>query len=105
LPLNLLYINYFSCEMLFCSELLDLKQLVDTSLFYDFLDKKVKNKRVLAFVKHAQMITPKNFVWYYGRKWDQLKSQYCSNLKLISIEEDEESSPYFGRLKFFTHTK
>jgi len=102
LPLNLLHINYFSCEMLFCSDLLDLKQLVDTSYFYSILDQRVKNQRVRAFAEHAKMITPPDCLWYYGRKWDQLKQEYCPNLKVITDDEDEPSSPYYGRLRFFT---
>src|SRR6266436_7110597 len=43
LPLNLLHINYFSCEMLFCSELLDIKEQVDSSLFYSILSERVKH--------------------------------------------------------------
>jgi hypothetical protein len=105
LPLNLLNINYFSCEMLFCSELLDIRQMVDTALFYSILAERVTNKRVRAFVEHAKQITPDNCLWYYGRIWDQLRTEYCPALSLISTVDDGEMSPYYGRLKFFTHMK
>lgn len=105
LPLNLLYINYFSCEMLFCSELLDIGQIVDTSLFYSILEEKIDNKRVLSFAEGAKMITPPDCKWFYGKKWDQFKKDYCSDLKIIQVDEDEESSPYFGRLKFYAFVK
>lgn len=105
LPLNLLYINYFSCEMLFCSELLNIKNVVDTTLFYSILEERITNKRVRAFVHHAKKITPPDCLWYYGRKWDEVKTEYCPDLKLIDAKDDEPSSPYYKRLKFFTFIK
>ena len=105
LPLNLLSVNHFSCEMLFCSELLDIEELVDTSLFYSILDEQVKNQRVRAFVEQAHYITPEGGIWYYGRKWKHLESEYYHNLNPIAIDEEEASSPYYGRVKFFTHKK
>jgi hypothetical protein len=105
LPFNLLYVNYFSCEMLFCSDLLDIKQLVDTSFFYTTIQRRVKNERVKAFAKQAEKITPPDCLWYYGRQWDELKDDYCPELELIAVEDDEESSPYYARLKFFTFLK
>src|SRR5665213_857374 len=53
LPLNLLYANYFSCEMLFCSDLLEINKMVDSSVFYTALMERVKNPRVLAFINYA----------------------------------------------------
>jgi hypothetical protein len=106
LPLNLMYVNYFSCEMLFCSELLDLEQLVDTSLFYSILDREVDNKRVRAFAEGAKkMVTPANCIWHYGQKWHALKMEYCPDLEVVSEEEDEVSSPYYGRLRFYVLQK
>lgn len=105
LPLNLLYINYFSCEMLFCSELLDIKKVLDTTLFYSILEERITNKRVKAFVQHAKKITPPGCLWFYGRKWEELKNEYCPDLKLIDVKDDEPSSPYYRRLKFFTFLK
>jgi len=105
LPLNLLYINYFSCEMFFCSEFLDLYQTVDSSLFYSLLDKTVVNQRVKAFVKYAPKITPFNCKWYYGRRWQYLQKDYCPNLFLLSSFDDQVDSPYYKRLKFFSFQK
>lgn len=105
LPLNLLYVNHFSCEALFCSELLDIKQMVDSSLFYSVLEEKITTERVLAFVHEAKKITPLGCIWWYGRKWEQLQANYCRRLKRLVVDEDETSSPYYGRLKFFTFLK
>ena len=107
LPLNLLFVNYFSSEMLFCSELLDINQTVDTSLFYSIIYDRVANRRIRAFTDQAKLkITPENCIWYYGRKWDDLKKDYCPKLELLSeYTEDDDASPYYGRLRFFTMQK
>ncbi len=105
LPLNLYYINHFSCEALFCSELLNLKECVDTSLFYQLLEDRMTNPRLGAFVRYAKLITPPGFVWWYGRRWEKLQRGYCPRLESISILEDEATSPYHGRLKFYSHVR
>jgi hypothetical protein len=101
LPLNLLHINHFSSEMLFCSELVDLKQLVDSSMFYAILEDRIKNERVRAFAYHAKKITPPGCTWWYGRNWEELQKDYCPGLVQIAMAEDEPSSPYYRYLKFF----
>ena len=68
LPLNLLYANHFSCEVLFCSDLLDIKEIVDSSQFYSILEDNVTHERVRAFIEYAKKITPLGCVWWYGRK-------------------------------------
>ncbi|MGH9908671.1 MAG: hypothetical protein ACRD8U_24185 [Pyrinomonadaceae bacterium] len=105
MPLNLLYINYFSSEMLFCSEMLNLNQVVDSSLFYAILDERIKNERVRAFAEHAKKITPPGCKWWYGRKWVELQTDYCAQLTQIAVDEDEPSSPYYGYLKLFQFKK
>jgi hypothetical protein len=105
LPLNLSYINTFSCEAIFCSELLDIGGTVDSSLFYRILDGRIQNERVRAFARHAQRITPPGFLWWYGRKWDEVVTTYCPRLEIVSVYEDEASSPYYERLKMFLHVK
>jgi hypothetical protein len=105
LPLNLLHINTFSSEMLFCSELIELSQIVDSTLFYRILDGRIKNERVKTFAKQAKKITPPGCKWWYGRKWVELESDYCPQLTRISEAEDEQSSPYYGYLKFFEFMK
>jgi hypothetical protein len=105
LPLNLDYINRFSCEALFCSELLDIDETVNSSLFFATLDERVGNNRVKAFARQAQRITPPGFTWWYGRRWSELAATYCKALETISVHDDEPTSPYYGRLKMFLHTK
>lgn len=105
LPLNLLHINNFSSEMLFCSELIDLNKVVDSTCFYNILNDRIQNKRVLAFAEQAKRITPPGCIWWYGRKWGRLASDYCPSLIRTSVYDDEPSSPYYGNLKFFQLTK
>jgi hypothetical protein len=105
LPLNLKYINHFSCEALFCSELLDIDQSVNSTLFYAILDERIHSERVRAFVKRAQRITPPGFLWWYGRKWEELAATYCKSLERVATDDDEPQSPYCGRLKIFLHVK
>jgi hypothetical protein len=105
LPLNLLHINNFSSEALFCSELIDLNKTVDSTLFYNILSQRIQNERAKAFVENAKRITPPGCIWWYGRKWAQLSGQYCPLLTLTSAYDDEPSSPYYGNLKFFQLTK
>ena len=101
LPLNLLYANHFSCEMLFCSELLEIANMVDSSMFYELLKTRAPNPRILAFIDAAQMVTPSGCRWWYGQRWETLKRDYCPSLELISTDEEEIESPYFGRGKHF----
>jgi SAM-dependent methyltransferase len=105
LPLNWLYINYFSCEALFCSELLYLTETVDTYKFYDILTSTAKNDRIKAFILKAHSITPENCIWYYGRNWETLKRDYCPGLKLAGSFDDELGSPYYRRLKYYSSEK
>lgn len=105
LPLNLVHINYFSSEMFFCSELIDIESVVNTSLFYGLLDRRITNERVRAFTEKAKAITPPGCIWWYGRRWDELQGDYCVHLERISVTEDEQSSPYYGYLKFFHFRK
>lgn len=101
LPMNLLHINYFSSEMLFCSELLGHDAIVDSSRFYATLDRLVTNERVRAFAQHAKDITPPGCRWWYGRSWAALEPQYCPGLVRVSVADDGVDSPYRGFVKFF----
>ena len=105
LPVNLLYVNHFSCEFFFCSELLDLKSMVDTTLFYKLLSGELKHPRLQTFLKHVPKVTPSDCFWYYGRRWTDLADQYCPQLTRRLTHQEETSSPYHGRLKLFVHIK
>ena len=103
LPLNLQFINYFSCEAIFCSELLDETQEIDTDVFYLSLKECSANRRFQAFVERAKMITPEGCKWYYGVPWDELSANYCPRLRKLWELDEEPWSPYAGRLKYVCH--
>ena len=105
LPLNMLYVNHFSCEFFFCSELLDLKSVVDTSFFYQVLSDKLQHPRLQAFLKHVPKVTPPDCLWYYGKRWADLQRDYCPELKRLSVIEEEDGSPYQTGLKLFVHIR
>lgn len=106
LPLNLIHINNFSCEALFCSELLDIENVVDSSRFFTILGERAPGERVASFVKNAALITPLGCKWYYGIRWCDLEADYCPALERNSVGDDYPGSPYFGRqsCSFFERT-
>lgn len=105
LPLNLLHINYFSCEFLFSSELLDIEQTVDTSMFYRILENEFQSEKLRRFLAESPKITPHDCVWFYGREWDQIRQYYFRTLEAVRVYEDEDYSPYYGNLKLFVCRK
>lgn len=105
LPVNLQSVNYFSCEMLFCSELLNYKEIVDTDFFYAKLSSTIVNERVRRFIEEVKRITPPGCVWWYGRRWQVLEAEYCPSLTRVGQWEEEQGSPYFNRVKYFCFRK
>ena len=107
LPLNLETINYFSCEYLFCSQLLEFKNIVDTNLFYDELAQEFKKEvKLYKFSLLAEkFITPRNCTWYYGENWTNVETTYCKMFKSRFIYPDVENSPYYKRLNHFINKK
>jgi len=101
LPLNLIHLNHFSCEALFCSELIDETNVVDSSSFYGILEQRATSERVSAFIRHAPLVTPLGGIWYYGKRWSELERDYCPGLRRITVAEDYPDSPYYGRVKVF----
>lgn len=105
LPLNLKTANDFSCEALFCSELLN-EKIIDTTQFYYRLEKEFfDDKCLLKFIEKSHLITPDNCIWYYGISWDELKNRYL-NCFSDSIQYDvDKNSPYYGRAKHIFNYK
>lgn len=99
LPLNLLYINHFSCEFLFASELLNINHTVDTSRFYDILSTHCTTPALRGFLLHCPKITPRGCLWYYGKPWDEVSKPYTSALSILRTTDDDAHSPYHGNLK------
>ncbi|MBQ3182200.1 MAG: hypothetical protein IJB57_00890 [Clostridia bacterium] len=101
LPINLRTVNDFSCEALFCSELLNVG-IIDTTRFYNCLKKSFANeKRLIKYIEKSHLITPENCIWYYGQPWNEVSKPYLKHLVIIDCFEDEIRSPYYGRLKIY----
>jgi hypothetical protein len=105
LPFNLIYLNNFSCEFLFCSELLDIKQMVDSSLFYKILHEDCKDGPLSKFLGESSKITPYGTYWYYGKEWEEISRWYFQHLEQVKVYEEEETSPYYNNLKIILTRK
>lgn len=106
LPINLRTINDFSSEVLFCSELVKKKNIVDSSEFYDIIRRGAYSEKIKFFADAAHMITPEEFVWSYGKEWRELEKDYVKyySSQKIYVEEDI-NSPYYHRTKQFFNFK
>ena len=101
-PPNLAEVNRFSCEVLFCSTLLDRLERVDSTLFYELLECETARSAALRwFVKRCKEITPPGFTWHYGRAWDRLAQAHRLPFAAVESREDFVGSPYYGRAKIF----
>jgi SAM-dependent methyltransferase len=97
-PHNLLTVNYFSCDAVFCSELISRNRIVDSSQIYGWLSQEMPpNPRLHRFIKDSKIITPTNCLWYYGIAWSELVTGYCAKLELREKFDLPTGQPYFGR--------
>jgi hypothetical protein len=99
LPINLLTVNRFSCEFLFCSELLRINNTVDTDQCYFLLRKELQSRRLQKFLELCPLITPEGCVWWYGRSWRDLAPDYEKHLEIISVIDEPCDSPYARRAR------
>lgn len=97
LPLNLLTANHFSCDAIFCSELQQEVELVDTSTIYRALEAALPGRRFARLIEAAHAITPENCVWYYGRSWGTLAQEYCQDLRMLARHDLTANQPYHKR--------
>jgi len=109
LPFNLQTLNHFSSEVLFCSELLEKNQKVESTKFYEIIAKEAwdagRNPKIHKFLTNCNLITPKGFTWYYGKPWDELKDEYEKPFsKSEFVQDTDEQSPYYLRGRQYFHT-
>ena len=104
MPINLETINRFSCEVLFCSDLLN-NEIIDTTKFYNILAEEYTSPVLNKFIEMAHLITPENCIWYYGKAWRELSTDYNSMYSDITVFDDFPLSPYYGRCKHFFNVK
>ncbi len=99
-PLNLLTVNNFSCEYLFCSELLE-RQVLDSTEFYKLLEQRFRNERLRRFLDECKRVTPEDCLWWYGRPWAALEQQYLAPWAEVTYIEEPEASPYVNRARLY----
>jgi SAM-dependent methyltransferase len=97
LPHNLESVNRFSCKFFFCSELLEIKKQVDSTLFYEILNQRFKKPNLRSLLRDSRLVTPRGCRWWYGLRWNRLRSAYVGPFREISSIPDIEGSPYFRR--------
>jgi hypothetical protein len=106
LPINLRTINDFSSEVLFCSELVKKKNIIDSTEFYKCIREGNYSEKIKFFADAAHMITPEGFVWSYGIEWSELEDDYKKYYVTQKIfVEDDANSPYYLRTKQFFNFK
>ncbi len=98
-PVNWDTVNRFNCEVFFCSTLLENGERVDTSDFYRRLRKRPHGENVARILKMMLHVTPEGMLWYYGRKWTEIKMMYEKHLVAIDTLEEKSGSPYYRRMK------
>ena len=99
-PINLRTVNDFSSEVLFCSELVTINQVVDSTKFYEIIKKGYYSDKIKLIAQKSKMITPEGFIWYYGKPWHELSTEYFSLYDFSMVyPEIEVKSPYFHRTK------
>ena len=101
LPVNLDTINRFSCKFFFCSELLEIRSEVDSSLFYDILVDRFSHPKLKALLKGTRLITPSGCHWWYGVPWRKASIPYFGHLRVLKSVEDLPDSPYARRCKLY----
>lgn len=101
LPLNLRTINDFSCEFIFCSELLDIKKMIDSTFFYETILNLSQNPQIHKLVEFSKQITPSNCIWWYGKEWSEIQLIYERYFNTFQIYDEPETSVYYKRVKLF----
>lgn len=95
MPINLLTANQFNCQMLFCSELLKINNLVDSTAFYNYLEDCIDKEWMHKLIELTELITPRDGIWYYGKVQSEIENDYLSALSLKMKWSEPICSPYY----------
>lgn len=103
-PVNILEANKFSCRAIFCSELSLHEERVDTSILYDYYQEYLgpKFENLLSL---SELVTPRGGLWYYGRDWSKVSSDYFKYFCPFDQEEESFDSPYHNRATHFAMSR
>ncbi len=102
-PVNIQLANEFSCQALFCSELVENLQAVDTRKIYDKLYRSLDQK-LEPLIDLAQYVTPIGGYWYYGRPWEVEAAERSSYFEVKNSVTEARPSPYENRAMHQTLT-
>ena len=98
-PVNWETVNRFNCQIFFCSTLLDRSKQVDTTDFYKTLRELPTRENVRRILQMMLQVTPEGMVWYYGRRWKEIRDMYENHLVATETMGEKEGSPYYRRMK------
>ena len=98
-PVNWETVNWFNCQVFFCSTLLDRGERVDTTDFYKTLYEWPNGDNLRRILQMMPQVTPEGMVWYYGRRWNEIRKMYEKNLIAAETLEERKGSPYYRRMK------
>lgn len=88
--------NSFSCHAIFCSELVEEFQAVDTNRIYEQLYE-VLDPKLAPLIDLAQSVTPMGGYWYYGRPWELELTERRKFFDLDVATAEAAWSPYADR--------
>lgn len=98
-PLNLKTANYFNCQMLFCSQLIQINEMVDTTQIYQYLGSLHQYAWLPKLLELTKKITPSDCIWYYGREAKDITTLFQYHFNILAVWEEPVDSPYY----FFAH--
>lgn len=94
---NLRTLNNFHNEYFFTSELTFQHGIVDVDQFYSILNDRFENPVLRKLLEENDRLAPSGSVWYYGRPWKRVRSDYFNSLDLTSEVPEPENSPFQER--------
>lgn len=104
-PLNLKTANEFNCEMLFCSQLLQARKIIDTTEIYTYLASRKEYPWLEKLLELTKKVTPEGCVWYYGKERKEIEPLYINHFKLLNKWEEPIDSPYYLFVHHYLLTK
>lgn len=105
IPGNLSVLNRFFNESLFCSSLLDGRDVIDIDQFISDMRAMDGNTGFKWCVDNLQRAIPAGSKWYYGRPWSRVKQDFESYFRIVgSTSEPMPSSEFAGRSQIISWT-
>ena len=98
-PVNLHTINWFNCEVFFCSDLLTIYGSVITDDFYEHIGRTGIGPTVEAILTFLPHVTPPGMNWDYGKPWHLVRKEIDMSFHCTNDTLEEGNSPYANRLR------